>query len=91
MTVDEFLERHDSRQLAELGALEEVAGPPLPERLDRLALYLAGVFINCQPRKKGAKPMKLDDLVPWLQRHETPADARERVFRTLFAATQGGR
>lgn len=65
MTVEAFLAAHTSRQLSELHALEEVAGPVGPERLDRLAMAVMATIVNAAPGRRG-KGIDLAALVPWL-------------------------
>lgn len=78
------------REFRTWSAYEALTGPLGPERADYQAALVAHVVANAAPRKKGAKPYKLDQfLLKWDRgpdqddAPETPEEQRARVMRML--------
>lgn len=87
MTVDELLERVDSRELSEWMAFERLEGPIGPWRRDFHAGMVASVLANIhRDKKKKKKPFSPDDFIPdWDQplKEEQSMEEQQGIFRQM--------
>jgi hypothetical protein len=75
MTLREFLERHDSREIAErvaIARIDKTQGERM-ERLELLVGHLCVIMVNAHKSKSG-KAAKLEDFIPDLDRPEQTSE-----------------